>query len=529
MSAAGRPSRLEWALLAFVLAVAAALRLSRLDLLEFKGDEAYATHIVLRALHGGGWPQIGLLSSVKVMNPPLFLYLLVPMFAISTSPVFVSGCIAVIGVLTVAMCWHIGRRYYGPVAGMVSAALFAVSPWAVICSRKIWAHDLVPLMTAGTLWALHALVRDGRKKAVFWVVLLPLMITQVHFAGLAVTATVILILAVLRPKLDWRWAASGVLVAGVLAVPYVRYQMAHDWTDFRKAAQTVGGQAYRIPEGMLVHPRLGYAMPRRDCWWQALGMLNSGCIEDILGLSARPELDTEKIWTPRSYFRDATEGARSAPLLGDAILAVQRIALLAALVWLTVRGWRRRSDWVLVLWIVGPVAVFAATRLWTVPSYFVVLYPAVFLVLGIAAQERWKWALPVGAVVVAANVWFVVELYGFLGRHGGAHGGYGTVIGYKLAAAQFLRERVDLEDLMSKQRYWQMDQWGKIERARLELPVLAAQMDGTGKAGVEAVLVVDMNRADFSRPTAEQVAALMNGRSVTAMNFGPMCLFLVSQ
>jgi hypothetical protein len=173
--------------------------------------------------------------------------------------------------------------------------------------------------------------------------------------------------------------------------------------------------------------------------------------------------------------------------------------------------------------------VFVATRLWTVQSYFVVLYPAVFIALGAAAEKMGKQALMLATLFAAANVLFMLDLNAYLARHGGAHGGYGTVIGHKLAAAQFLREHADLEGLMARKQLLQMDQWGKVERARLELPVLASQMQGQGTKDIGAVLVVDMNRADFAQPTQQQISELFGGKSVTATNFGPMCLFLVGR
>jgi len=512
--------KLEWLALAVVLALGAWLRFQRFDLLEFKGDEAYATHIVQRVLHSGDWPQVGLLSSVKVLNPPLFLYLLVPLFALNPSPVFVCGAIAVLNLAAIVIAWHIGRRYYGSLAGFVAALLFAVSPWAVIYSRKIWAQDFVPLMTAGWLWAFHALVFGQKQRATFGVILLPLLVTQVHFAGLALTATTLGLLLWLRPKMDWRGAVAGLLLAGVLLIPYLRYQIANDWSDFRKAAKTIGGQPYKIPKDMIVHPQLGYAMPRRDPWWQALWILNSGGIEDILGLSTRHKLDVNQIWPPREYFR---EGWR----WGDAILAAQRLALLAALIWLAARGGKPGRG--LVVCILGPLAVFVLARLWTVQSYFVILYPALFLALGAVAQKMGKWALALTGVFAAANIWFMLDLNAFLARHGGAHGGYGTVISHKLAAARFLRERADLRKLMATDQLLQMDQWGKLERARLELPVLASQMEGQGSGEFKTVLIVDMNRADFPRPTQQQISELLNAPSITVTNFGPLWLYFARQ
>ena len=242
-----RPTYLEWLALAVIIGTGAWLRLSNLDLLEFKGDEAMALHMASKFAHGTAVPLAGLMSSVKVTNPPLFIYLLSPLVLISSSPVFVSCCIAVLGLAAVAACWHIGRKYYGAVAGLIGAAMFAVSPWAVIYSRKIWAQDFVPVFATGTMWAVHALVVGKKPKAVFWALLLPLCVIQIHFSGLALTATVVVILLVLRPKIDWRFAATGVALAVLMTLPYLKFQSENQWADFRRAAETIGGQNYRIP------------------------------------------------------------------------------------------------------------------------------------------------------------------------------------------------------------------------------------------------------------------------------------------
>ena len=153
-----RLTRWEWILLALILAVGAWLRFSHLDLLEFQGDEAYAANLALEFVKHGKLPMAGLMSSVGVTNPPLFIYLLIPMFALSANPAVVSCCIAFLALAAVVVCWHVGRKYYGPVAGLAAAAFFAVSPWAVIYSRKIWAQDFVPIFATATMWAVHALV-----------------------------------------------------------------------------------------------------------------------------------------------------------------------------------------------------------------------------------------------------------------------------------------------------------------------------------------------------------------------------------
>ncbi len=73
------------------------MRFSHLDLLEFKDDEAVAAYLALKFLKGGGLPLAGLISSIGASNPPLFIYLLAPLFCVSGNLVFVSACIAAQG------------------------------------------------------------------------------------------------------------------------------------------------------------------------------------------------------------------------------------------------------------------------------------------------------------------------------------------------------------------------------------------------------------------------------------------------
>ena len=563
---------MEWVFLGFLLLVGAWLRFSNLDLLEFKSDEAIASWLALKFVKGGMLPLAGLMSSVGVTNPPLFIYLLIPMFAVSANPAFVSCCIAVLGLGAVAACWHIGRKYYGAVAGLVGAAMFAVSPWAVIYSRKIWAQDFVPVLSVGTMWAVHALVVGKKPKAVFWALLLPLCVIQIHFSGLALTATVVAILLVLRPRINWRFAAAGVAFAVLITLPYLKFQSENHWADFHKAAATIGRQNYHIPAGMTVHPDLGYALPRRDCWVHALSIINAGQIEDVLGLSARADLDPNRVWpTTRGgtaqYFETTLQ-------LGNWVLALQRWAFVVAWIWLAVRAARslRRANgfpflrveggrevqtaWILVLWIILPLAVFVSARLWTYLSYFVILYPAHFLVLGAVAQElatkSKKAAVRVAVyvalmVVLVWNVAFVADLYRFLDRYGGAHGTYGTVLAQKRKAVRFLAARADVKQLMSEGlvQATPTERVLLAEQPQLELPFMT-MVEQTPSSVIlptnAVVLVMDNNRTNFDPrqwtqyrlavpvPHGEQVSLMLlplnTGAGIAQTNFGPIWIFV---
>ena len=527
----------EWAGLAGIVAVAVWLRYSYFGLLEFQGDEAYAANLALQFVKTGKLPLAGLMSSVGVTNPPLFIYLLIPMFAINASPVFVSGCIAMLGIAAVVMTWHIGRKFYGPVAGLVAGLFFAVSPWAVIYSRKIWAQDFVPVFATATMWAVHALVLGKKPKAIFWCVLLPLCVVQIHFSGIALTVAVVAIVAWLGPKIDWRFAAAGLVAAIVTMAPYLYLQQKTNWGDFRQAMNTVGGgQQWEKLNGITTHPISGYRLPSKQNVSYALAIMNGGRIEDVLGIAADAEFDKYQIWSRKaSRFTQTTT-------LGDWPLLLQRLAFVAALIWLVVAAVQKKewksATWILVLWLVVPVAVFTLAGLWTYLTYFAILFPVHFLVCG-ALGER---ALPgkvttvVAGAFVIGNIVFMLDYYRFVERNGGAQGSAGTALGCKLEAAKFLAERggARLREACEAQLAGkpnvqaspliELNNEGRGELPQLEWPLLVTQtVTGTNASPPGTILIVDGNREALPPAVSQQLAQL------PGTNFGPVKIYFVKQ
>jgi hypothetical protein len=535
--------RVEYGLLAAIVAVGAYLRFSHLGLLEFQGDEALAAQLALGFVKHGKLPLAGLMSSVGVTNPPLFSYLLIPMFAISENPVFVSSGIALTGLAAVVITWHIGRKYYRPLTGLVAAALFAASPWAVIYSRKIWAQDFVPIFATGTMWAVHAVCLGKKPKAIFWCVLLPICVVQIHFSGLALTAGVIAILLWLRPKVDWRFAGAGLAVAVVTMIPYFRFQQAHDWADLRQAMRTVGGgQQWEQLGGVTTQPVTGYRLPSKQDLSYALAIMNAGRIEDVLGIAAGKEFDRANVWgARRGYF--------VSPF--DWVLLLQRLAFVAALVWLVVVAVRKKewksATWILALWFVVPVVVFMGAGLWTYLTYFAILFPVHFLVLGAVELPR-KVAAPVAAVFVAANFVFMLDFYRFVGKNGGAQGTFGTALGYKQQAARYLAEQggaklreeseLQLELAVARNAEEQaalaqklgqpilieLNHEGRPELPQLEWPLLISQAAaGSSALTNTTILLVDGNREALQPQQWQQLD------QYPRTNFGPIKLFFVKR
>jgi 4-amino-4-deoxy-L-arabinose transferase-like glycosyltransferase len=130
-------------LLGLVLSLAAWLRFNRLDQIEFLWDQAEISKWAIQMARHGRMTWIGPLSSTKLDTFPGIVWVLAIPYALSLSPVFVTGFIALLNLLAVLGCFLLARNWFGRLAALVAALLFAVNPWAVIYSRKIWHTEVL--------------------------------------------------------------------------------------------------------------------------------------------------------------------------------------------------------------------------------------------------------------------------------------------------------------------------------------------------------------------------------------------------
>ncbi len=129
------PRRPELLALAAILALAAALRIVGsgygLPYPLLNPDEASIVPRAWRIAHGAG------LDPGWYDYPSLLMYLVAPAQALFDGPSYgaASGIAVTIGLLGVAAAWWLGRRAYGPGAGLIAAAAVAVATVHVAYSR----------------------------------------------------------------------------------------------------------------------------------------------------------------------------------------------------------------------------------------------------------------------------------------------------------------------------------------------------------------------------------------------------------
>ena len=176
----------DWLLPTAVLALAAWLRLAHLDQVEFTWDQAEISKWALQMARGGVIQWAGPYSSAGLHSFLATVWLVAIPYVFSLNPIVATGFIAATNLCAIVICYLATRRWFGPTAALLTTLLFAVAPWAVIHSRKIWHTTNLPLwvmLSVATGWL--AYVR-GRRWALPVHGLLLAWTAQVHFTGIPI-------------------------------------------------------------------------------------------------------------------------------------------------------------------------------------------------------------------------------------------------------------------------------------------------------------------------------------------------------
>jgi 4-amino-4-deoxy-L-arabinose transferase and related glycosyltransferases of PMT family len=345
-----------WAVLALILGIAALLRFERLDeLTVYLGDQGQHAFAVQKALTIGQLPSVGPPASTGTwVRGPAYYVLLMPAFLIGGGePLAGAAFVAIVDLGTIVLLFLVGRRAAGELAGLVAAALWSVSPLAVLFGRFMWNPQLVPFFTLIAFYSLARVREDGR-----WIALVAVawsLAWQSHDQALLVLPSLVLGAWLLRDQIrPSHWALAGGLFAVSLA-PYIVHEL-------RNGLQDVVAMANYILQG------------------------SGGPAGNTLSAPGRLVATSE--WITASF--------PGPPVASSGLLALAAFGAFSS-VW-GARKSRSSRPSAVILWVPVPL-LYVFWRGEFDAAYLLILYPLAALMAGIGAMRLARFHLAAGVAV----------------------------------------------------------------------------------------------------------------------------------
>ncbi len=427
-----RGSNLAWLLFSLVVLVAAFFRLASLNLAEFKGDEAGTSFVLAALIRHGQVPLVGPPLTTGGKAGPVFYYILAFPFLISSDPVVASAFVAILNVVGIAFTYKFAREFFSERVALIATALAAVSPFAILFSRKIWNPDLVFPFTVILLYCLYSFVIKRKPKYLVPIFALYAVILQIHPITLFLAPVILLFLCKFRSGIQLKYLTIGVGLFLLLFSPFIYGQAVNNFGEAGRFASALGDFQFN-------HVNLN-----------VIGLLSadtSGTGFDYILGSSMPAF-ASSIGNANNYF--VVENI--CLYLGFALVLLRS----------TTKPFGENAKYsILLAWMTIPtlILLFFDPTFGLYTHYLVMFYPANFLMVallfdyamtsnrgaGLATipSPRWRKPVRVAATIILlsillAQVTFGIGFLAFLNSHGGTAGDYGVGVQYKMEVASYI-------------------------------------------------------------------------------------------
>lgn len=207
------------------------LRLIWASDMEWKDDEKDMVAMAIKAVDTGALPSAGMRSGGGIVNPGLSVAPFAAFALFTKDPVTMNKLVQLVNVL--ALCcflFFILLKIKGPEreVWLWGIALAAVSPLAVLFSRKIWAQDMLPMVSFLFLAANYH--RQKGWGAFFWGLTGALM-GQIHMSGFFFAAGIFLFTLVHDHfngiRFRWAYWLTGSFLGSITLISWLIFMLQH--------------------------------------------------------------------------------------------------------------------------------------------------------------------------------------------------------------------------------------------------------------------------------------------------------------
>ncbi len=205
-------------------------RISHLDVVEFKKDEALNLLLASRPIFSHPFVSGGTISSIGILNPPFFNYLLFPITLFTLDPRIISGIIGIINSFAIGCLFLLLKRYCNFKVAVIATILMAFSPWAVIFSRKIWMQDLLLPFFVLLLYSFYKIL-DGKQYYWLHFTITTFFLIQLHLGSIFYLTVLWIFLILKRVKLSLKYISIGIVIGLIPLIPYLLYETKNSCPD----------------------------------------------------------------------------------------------------------------------------------------------------------------------------------------------------------------------------------------------------------------------------------------------------------
>ena len=377
-----------WEIYLIVL-VAGFLRLYQLSTSEFGGDQAAIFGLAREAVRAGLWPIVSNQASIGIENPPAVIYLLMIPAALSANPLLATIMIGVFNTLAVLLTYLFVGRYYGRLAGVIAALLYAAAAKPLNYSRFIWQQNMLAFFIVLFLFALFWGVVERRKGWFFPAVLLLGIAYQLHETSTLLVIPLLAALILAPGTVRRRDLLLAFISLLVIFSPYILWEFSTKFADVSivldatKLPARIDGDAVYLYTFMLSPNGFGFYNQVPGDSTSILRQLGPvlAWLRYTLWLLVAGGLVTAGVLALRPGPGDTSgKDAQVGPFT-----SLQRW-------WADLRAAPYRCGLALLLiWQVAPVLLLSRHSLPLYPYYLLILMPGPFMLIGICTARMIKW------------------------------------------------------------------------------------------------------------------------------------------
>ena len=327
----------------FIIFLAIFLRFNDLSYMEFKKDEAVNCSLATDFVSKGIFPLVGDEASIGSYNAPAFIYLLSVPFLFSRDPLFAAGYIALLNILAIYLCFLFCKDFFNKRVALVAMALFAINPWVIFYSRKLWSSNALPLFILAFFYSLYKVILKREHKYILLCFASLAICTQLQ--PISVSCAVILFLALMffRPQVKPLYYLIGSSIFLLLYIPYILYDIKNNFYNLSVYLK-LSGLPFKLEPSAFVIP------------------FKLATTSEFIKLLNWPTLDV-----------------------------FQFLLLFCSIVYLAY-NFKERRYCILLLWFFVPVLFLLIDKVSLPRHYFISLYPAQFILIAIlidALIKKW--------------------------------------------------------------------------------------------------------------------------------------------